>query len=180
MSKGSGGTRSKGPNSWREAINAPASARLAFVLANIDARNNDLQPNTNAVMAFDALSDTDRDELLRRLNFTGMVDEDSFYGNGGSLSTVQKIEQSHMWGIVDDFTYYNEPDDDQSFYIGYKDGTVVDTRDWGEAHKFRRSGATWIAGTGLSSGYCWYTEKGKSAMQEYMGYREWKNGKKVN
>lgn len=180
MAKGSGSTRSVGPRTWREAIDASPSERLAFVLAHIEKTAfGDYNPDTQAVLAFDGLSDADRDEMLRRLGFTGMVEGDTFYGSTAMMSMATPQTSDWIWGQVDQYTYDNDPDDDQGFYIGYDDGRVVDTRDYGERHKFKRTGATWIVGTGLMSGYYWTTRKGKAQMMEYNGFTEWKNGKKV-
>ena len=179
MAKASGGTRYSGPRTWREAISASPSERLAFVLSHISSRDNDLEADTEAVLAFDSLSNADRDEMLRRLNFTGMVDADSFYEGGDMISTVKKMEKDWMLGQMDQYTWDNEPDDDYSFTIGYSDGKVVNTSDWGERHKFKHGDVAWIIGNGLMGGYGWWSPRGKAAMQEYTGYQEWKNGKKL-
>lgn len=162
-------------------MDASPSERLAFVLSHIEKNAfGDIEPDSQAVLAFDALSDADRDEMLRRLDFTGMVEDDSFYGSAGMMSMATPQKKDWMWGQVDQYTWDNEPDDDQSFVIGYKDGSIVDTRDYGERHKFKRSGASWIVGNGLMGGYYWTTKDGEAAMREYAGFSKWKNGKKVS
>lgn len=180
MAKGNGSTRTSRPSTWREAIDATPSERLDFVLSHISKSGfGDIEPDFQAVLAFYALPDADRDEMLRRLEFTGMVERDSFYGDGAMMSIATPQTRDWMWGQVDTYTWHNDPDDDQGFYIGYKDGTVVDTRDWGERHRFKRTDAVWVAGTGLMGGYYWATNAGKPQMMDYMGYSEWKKGKRV-
>lgn len=181
MAKGSGGTRSGSPRTWSEAISAAPNARLAFVMAHIQNIDNDLQADQDAVLAFDSLSDAQRDELLQRLKFSGLTSDDEFYGGEGNgmLATMQRREKNDMFVWVDDYTYHNEPDDDQSFWIGYKDGTIVDTRDYSEKHKFKRSNATFVFGEGLMSGYYWATKEGLAQMRTIGNFSEWKNGKKV-
>ena len=182
MAKGNGTTRTvgaKAPSNWREAIDASPSERLEFVLSHIDASRGDFEPDAQAVLAFDALSDEQRDEMLRRLEFTGMVEDDTFYGSAGTMSVSTPQTRDWIWGEIDTYTWHNDPDDDQGFYIGYDDGKVIDTRDWGERHRFKRTGATWVVGTGLMGGYYWTTKAGKPQMMQYNGFTEWKNGKKV-
>lgn len=161
-------------------MEAPPSERLDFVLSHIEKTAfGDIEPDAQAVLAFDSLSDSDRDEMLRRLEFTGMVEDDSFYGSAAMISMSTPQTRDWIWGQIDTYTWHNDPDDDQGFYIGYDDGKVVDTRDWGERHKFKRTGATWVVGTGLMGGYYWTTKAGKEQMKEYNGFTEWKNGKRV-
>ena len=178
MGKGSGGTRTGNPRTWSDAINAAPDAKLAFMMKHISTAYGDLQPDQDAVLTFDSLSNDQKDELLQRLNFTGLTDDDEFY-NGGMFSTMHKMDRNWMFGQVDDNTYHNEPDDDQSFWIGYKDGKVVDTRDYGEKHKFKRSDAVFVFGSGLQSGYYWATKDGLALMRTIGNFTEWKNGKKV-
>lgn len=182
MAKGSGSTRSSGPKApmtWREAMDAPPSDRLAFVISHIDTRYGGFEPDSQAVLAFDALSDSDRDEMLRRTGFSGMVEDDTFYGDTAMISTAVKMERDWMWGQVDTYTWDNDPDDDYGFYIGYSDGTVISTRDYGERHKFKRKGAAWIVGNGLMGGFYWASGAGKESMKDFNGFTEWKNGQKV-
>ena len=173
------GKKGSKPQNWKEAMDASPAARMEFILDHIDTKYGDFQPDSQAVLLFDALSDAERDEMLRRKGFTGMVENEAFYGEGNMIATSVMMDRKSIWGSIDDYTWYNDPDDDQGFYIGYKDGTVVDTRDYGERHKFKRKDATWIVGTGLMGGYHWYTAEGKKAMMEYNGFTEWKLGKKL-
>jgi hypothetical protein len=169
----------KAPQNWKEAMDASPEARMEFMLAHIDTKYGDFQPDTQAALLFDALSDAERDEMLRRKQFSGMVEGDSFYGDGGMMSTAVSMDRKWMWGQIDTYTWDNEPDDDYGFYIGYKDGSVVNTRDYGEKHKFKRSDAAWAVGTGLMGGYYWTTKEGKGDMMKFNGFTEWKLGKKI-
>ena len=177
MGRGSSGVVNA-PKTWKDMLDAPVADRLSYVLSHIDNNGNDLQPEVGAVMLFDSLPDGDRDKLLARLNFTGLVSDDEFYGDGGSLATVKKMDKDWMFGQVDDYTYHNEPWDDQSFWIGYKDGTVVDTRDYYGKHKFKRTGAVFVLGEGLMSSYYWATKEGRALMDTIGNFTDWKNGQK--
>lgn len=132
-------------------------------------------------MAFDSLSDPERNQLLEKINFSGVVWDDEFYGDGGSLSISRKIEKDRMFGMLDDYAYYNDPDGDSTFTVGYSDGTIRRYEDGDERakRKIKRSDAVFVFAGGISAGDYWATEQGYKAMDKIANFSVWKNGKKV-
>lgn len=173
-------SKTKKGRTWRDVIRASEKERLEFVISDIENLHNDLQPGIGAVMIFDTLSDESRNEILRRLKFTGMVASDEFYGEGGSLATFKLMEKDWMFGQIDQYCYDNDPDPDYGFFIGYDSGEVICTSDFSGRVKVPRRGAVWAVGTGLMSGYYWCRKGKQDQMKEYNGFTQWRKGKPID
>ncbi|MBQ0054292.1 MAG: hypothetical protein KBS89_07550 [Bacteroidales bacterium] len=187
MSKGSGGTRAsktanKAPQTWKEAINAPQDQMLAFVANHITNQNNDLQPDIHAVMTLDQLTDENKNKLLEKLKFSGVVDDDQFYGDMAMFSSYQvSHDRKQFFGYIDDATWYNQPGDDSFFVVKYKDGSMVDSRDFTQPTKIKRTNVAWAMGGGDWDGYM-YAPKNYDYMpslKQWGNFSQWKDGKKV-
>lgn len=176
MAKGSGTNRA---TSWRDVSKVSSNERVDFVVRHLKADYG--EPDNEAILAFDALSDSEKDTVLAKTNFTGIVYNDQFYGSEGTLSIAENVGKDRIFSMVDDYAYYNKPDDDSTFTIGYSDGTIRNYDSFSNQTRraVKRTGAEWVMGGGLASGSYWASEKGLKMMAEYADFSIWKNGKKV-
>ena len=170
MSKGSGGTRA---TSWR---NKTISSLAGGV-------NDDFfAVPTQSILDFDQLTRAEREQILEKAKFTGMVDEEGFFEQNYATSVYKQQSKKDLFNIIDDETWNNDIDADTSHYIVKYDGQPpLYVQDLTERTKLKRTNVEWVSANGGVSNYrYWFRDDiAKKKMMEYMGFVEYKNGKRV-
>lgn len=138
--------------------------------------------STLTMLSFGDLTDEEKDDVLRRINFTGLVYNEGFYGQGfGSWDVREKADKQSLLGYIDDMTYYNEPDDDQTWDLFYDDDTSIRTSDFTEKTKVKRQGLKAIIGWGLAGDQYWTKNpEAEQFLMKEIGLSKWVNGKLVD
>lgn len=147
----------------------------------VEEYKNNQDFSTLTILSFGDLTDEEKDDVLRRINFTGLVYNEGFYGQGfGNWDVREKADKQALLGYIDDMTYYNEPDDDQTWDLFYDDGTSVRTSDFTEKTRVKRKGLKAIIGWGLAGDQYWARDKqAEQFLMKEIGLSKWVNGKLV-
>ena len=170
MSKGAGVTRS---TSWRNKT-----------ISNLAGGVNDdfWQVPTESILNFDQLTTAEREQILEKAKFTGMVDEDGYFNQNFATSVYKQQNKKDLFNIIDDETWHNDLDADTSHYVVKYDGQKpLHIEDLSERTKLKRTGVEWVSANGGVSNYrYWFRDEiAKKKMMDYMGFVEYKNGKRV-
>lgn len=138
--------------------------------------------STLTMLHFGDLTDEEKDDVLKRISFTGLVYDEGFYGQySGSWDVREKADKKSLLGYIDDMTYYNEPDDDQSWDLYYEDGTNIRTSDFTEKTKVKRQGLKAIIGWGLAGDQYWTkNSEAEQFLMKEIGLSKWVNGKLID
>lgn len=170
MSKGAGVTRS---TSWRN----KTISNLA-----VGVNNDFYQTSGNDIINFDQLTTPEREQILEKAKFTGMVDENDYFQQNYATSVYKQQSKKDLFNLIDDETWNNDLDADTSHYVIKYDGQPpLHIEDLTERTKLKRTGVEWVSANGGVSSYTyWFRDNdAKKKMMEYMGFVEYKNGKRV-
>lgn len=199
MSKNSGNTRTSSPSQgWQpDAYEAASEERINAMIDSIH-KHGDIYFDREDMRVWDAMDTDERELMLMQAGFTGMTDMSS-----GELSVIHKSNIKVLLAqaeeaLVNDWEGYNGSTDN-SFAIGYKDGTVKYVDDmsghfeapanlarlsssgkYAAARKMignTRNVAFVTNNNSETTEYAHDTKSGNAMLKKFTGWEEWKGGR---